>query len=121
MILAQDIMNFKNRLYLIAAMILLVGLSASAFIYLTAEDVSDDMLIYEFEHSKAYRHDLELYGGKINVLASEFMHWFKGLWHGKSLAITIGLITIMVATIVLFVGYQIMPDNDTDGKKQNET
>ena len=54
--------NLQKRLYLIAAAVLLIGLGSSILIYLAASDAPEDMLIYEFEHSKLYRHDLELYG-----------------------------------------------------------
>jgi hypothetical protein len=108
----MTLMNWKNaslqkRLYLIAAIVLLVGLGSALLIYLTAEDASEEMLIYEFEHSKLYRHNLELYGGKINVLASEFIHWFEGLWHGKSLALTITCITVIISLGFLFVAYHL--------------
>lgn len=110
-----------NCLYFIAAVVLLIGLGSAVLIYLTAEDASDDMMIYEFEHSKLYRHDLELYGGKMNVLASEFMHWFEGLWHGKTLALTVACITIVVTFGFLFAAY-ILPSegecaaNDRGGR-----
>jgi hypothetical protein len=87
--------NLKTRFYFITAIILLVGLGSAILIYLTAENVSDSVLGYE--DSKIYKHDLELYGGKANVLADEFMRWFSGLWHGKSLAFTVTCITIFIS------------------------
>ena len=105
--------NLQTRLYLISAIILLVGLSSSIWIYLTAENDSKSVLGYEIagdnaylimpENSKKYVHDLELYGGKANVLANEFMSWFIGLWHGKSLALTVGCITIFISFGFFFV------------------
>jgi hypothetical protein len=102
--------NLQKRLYLIAAVVLLIGLGTSILIYLAASDAPEDMLIYEFEHSKLYRHDLELYGGKMNVLASEFMNWFEGLWHGKSLALTVACITGVISLGFLFVAYHLTSD-----------
>jgi hypothetical protein len=105
--------NLQTRLYLISAIILLVGLSSSIWIYLTAEDDSKRVLGYEIvggnaylitpDNSKKYVHDLELYGGKANVLADEFMRWFIGLWHGKSLAFTVAFITIFISLGFFFV------------------
>jgi len=99
--------NLQTRLYLISAIILMVGLSSSIWIYLTAENDSKSVFGYEIagdnayliapENSKKYVHDLELYGGKANVLANEFMSWFIGLWHGKSLAFTVACITIFIS------------------------
>ena len=93
--------NLQTRLYLISAIILLVGLGSAILIYLTAENDSYGILGYE--DSKTYIHDLELYGGKANVLASEFMRWFGGLWHGKSLAFTVACITIFISFGFFFV------------------
>lgn len=105
--------NLQKRLYLISAIILLVGLSSSIWIYLTAENDSKQVLGYEIaggnaylitpENSKKYVHDLELYGGKANVLANEFMRWFVGLWHGKSLAFTVACIAIFISLGTFFV------------------
>jgi len=105
--------NLQTRLYLISAIILLVGLSISIWIYLTADNDSRRFFGYEIvggnayliapENSKMYVHDLELYGGKANVLADEFMSWFVGLWHGKSLAFTVACITIFISLGFFFV------------------
>ena len=93
--------NLQTRLYLISAIILLVGLGSAILIYLTAEN--DSYSILGYEDSKTYIHDLELYGGKANVLASEYMRWFGGLWHGKSLAFTVACITIIISFGFFFV------------------
>jgi len=105
--------NLQTRLYLISAIILLVGLSSSIWIYLTADNDSRQFFGYEIaggnayliapENSKMYVHDLELYGGKANVLADEFMSWFVSLWHGKSLAFTVACITIFISLGFFFV------------------
>ena len=95
------ITHLQTRFYLISAIILLVGLGSAILIYLTAENDSDSILGYE--DSKMYIHDLELYGGKANVLANEFMRWFVGLWHGKSLAFTVACITIFISFGFFFV------------------
>jgi len=103
----------QKRLYLISAVILLVGLCSAVFIYLTAANDSGSVLGYEVEggvvypitpeDSKTYMHDMELYGGKANVLANEITRWFVGLWHGKSLAFTVASITILTSFGFFFV------------------
>ncbi len=95
-------MNLPTRLYLISAIILLVGLSSSVWIYLSAGDDSESVLGYEIsggqaylvspENSKKYVHDLKVMGGSAAVVADQFSRWFIGLWHGKSLAFTVGCI-----------------------------
>ncbi|MEK6583040.1 MAG: hypothetical protein AABZ25_11725 [Nitrospirota bacterium] len=99
--------NLQKRLYLISAIILLVGLSSSIWIYLTAGDDSKSVLGYEIvggdaylvtpENSKKYVHDLKLIGGNAAVFADEFSRWFIGLWHGKSLAFTVACIAILIS------------------------
>ena len=110
-------MKWKNAdlhtcLNLISALILLVGLGGAILIYRTAQNNSSGVLGYEEtggsvypimpEDSKKYLRDLELYGGKANVLMDELRGWFVGLWHGKSLAFTVACITIMVSFIVFY-------------------
>ncbi len=111
------ITNQQTHLYLISAIILLVGLGSAILIYLTAENDSDSVLGYE--DSKMYIHDLELYGGKANVLASEFMRWFVGLWHGKSLAFTVACITIFISFGFFFVANHLRSDLKSDARGEN--
>lgn len=111
------ITNQQTHLYLISAIILLVGLGSAILIYLTAENDSDSFLGYE--NSKMYIHDLELYGGKANVLANEFMSWFVGLWHGKSLALTVGCITILISLGFFFVARNLPSHLESDAHDDN--
>jgi hypothetical protein len=116
--------NLQTHPYLISVIILLVGLSGSIWIYLTAENDSKSVFGYEIsgdnaylitpENSKKYVHDLELYGGKANVLANELMSWFVGLWHGKSLAFTIACITIFVSLGIFFVAKTLRSNNENN-------
>jgi hypothetical protein len=94
-------------LNLISATILLVGLGGAVLIYQTAANDVNSVLGYEEEggsaypitpeDSKMFLRDLELYGGKTNVLAYQFRTWLVGLWHGKSLAFTVACIAIAVS------------------------
>lgn len=110
--------------YFSSVIFLLLGLALSTFAYISAEDVTDSTLVYEVEDSRKYLHDMELFGGKMNVLAMEFTNWFNSLWHGKSLAYTIGCITILVFILLVFVDYY-SPRNiefdDPDEKKPGGT
>lgn len=106
--------NLKTRLYFVTVTILLVGLASALSIYLTAESDDGSGSGYELpttENSKMYVHDLELYGGKANVLAEELRSWFTGLWHGKSLAFTIACITIFVSYGFFFVANHLASDS----------
>jgi hypothetical protein len=89
---------FQQRqfLNLLSALILVVGLGAAAVIYVRAGNTPYGALGYEVidgtvypvrpENSKIYRHNLEVYGGKFNVMMDDFRRWFVGLGQGKSLA-----------------------------------
>ncbi|MFZ2448078.1 MAG: hypothetical protein WAW37_17105 [Syntrophobacteraceae bacterium] len=108
--------NRQTRLYLVAAVILLVGMGSAIAIYLTAEPPSGSAMVYDFHNSKRYVHALELYGGKMNVLADRLWRWFEGLWHGRSLAFTVGWITIVISTGLLLVAYCLPPDLGPDAR-----
>ncbi len=82
----------------IAAAILVVGLTSAVWIYVAAGPASDDPL--GREDSKQYLRNMELYGGQANVLAAQLMAWFQGLWHGRSLAYTVGGLTLLTAGAV---------------------
>jgi len=109
----------KTRLYLIAAVILFVGLSSAVLIYFTATDDSGTSLIDEFEGSKRYKHDLEVYGGKWNVVANDFINWFEGLWQGKTLAFTIAVIASVIAFGFFFVARRLPPTSKSDKKGES--
>jgi hypothetical protein len=112
--------GLRTHPYLIPAVILLVGLGSAVVIYLTVPNNSADIAAYEAEggylypispeDSKAYLRNLELFGGKTNVLAREFIRWFDGLWHGKSLAFTVAFITILIS-----VGFLLASDSRRHG------
>jgi hypothetical protein len=85
--------NAQTRLYLIATLIQLLGLSSSVLIYGNTDKTPDSGWDYDSIHSKEYRHDLDLIGGKkANVLTGKFRRWFGGLWHGQTLAFTTAFI-----------------------------
>jgi hypothetical protein len=82
----------------IAAAILVVGLASAVWIYVAAGPAAEDPL--GRDDSKAYQRNMELYGGQANVLAFQLMTWFQGLWHGRSLAYTVGVLTLLTAGAV---------------------
>jgi len=121
--------NLQTRLYLISAIILLVGLSSSIWIYLAAGNDSETVLGYEIiggkaylvtpENSKKYVHDLKVIGGNAAVFADEFSRWFIGLWHGKSLAFTVACIAGFIA-LGFFFAARILPSYlESDAHDEN--
>jgi len=102
------------RVYLqiISIVILIGGLASALGIYERAGQGSPEVLGYEEENgevypvnpedSKAYERNMELYGGKANVLAYELRRWFVGLMHGTSLAIIVAAVSILASFCFFF-------------------
>ena len=119
----------QTCLNLISVMILLVGLGSAVLIYRIAENDSNSVLGYEEgngsvytvrpEDSKKYLRDLELYGGKANVLMDEFKRWFIGLWHGESLAFTVACITIFISFGVFYAANHLPSSLKSDIRSEN--
>ena len=81
------------RFRAILAAILIVGLGSPLLVFVFAGIAPADPP----GKSKMFVHDMVLYGGKANLLGSEFADWLGSLWHGKRLAATIAVITLLVA------------------------
>lgn len=87
----------RLRIRLATAAILAVGFGSAGIVYLTAPPAAANPLGYDPLNTKKYLRDLEIYGGKANVLATEFMRWFDSLWHGRALASTLAWLTAFAA------------------------
>jgi hypothetical protein len=83
---------------------LIIGIGSAVCIYATASPPPEHPLGYDPLASKKYVRDLELYGGKINILVVEFRQWFARLWRGKNLSYIIAFITVILAYIFWFIG-----------------
>lgn len=84
-----------------AVAILIAGLGGAIWIYLAAAP-ADNALGYDPMQSKKYLRDLELYGGKANVLAVQITDWFESLWHGTRLAYTVACAAVLLAGVCWF-------------------
>ena len=83
---------------------LTLGLGLAVLLYMTAAVPSPSPLGYDPFTSKKYLRELELYGGKLNLLAVEFRQWLASLWRGKALAYTIAVLTLMLSALLWFIG-----------------
>src|SRR6266511_2892348 len=104
--------------------ILVLGFAAAVVIYLTAQPPPENPLGYDPLDTKKYLHDLEVYGGKANVVAAQFRDWFDSLWHGKQLAYTVVVITMMAAGAFKFFATPLPPDPEasaTNGSNNQPT
>jgi len=95
--------------------ILILGLCSAVFVYVTASPPPQHPLGYDPFASKKYVRDLELYGGKINVLAVAFRQWLERLWQGQHLAYTLAFLTVILASIVWFIGVHSASHTDLNG------
>lgn len=99
--------------------ILIIGICSTVFLYATATPPPEPPLGYDPFASKKYVRDLELYGGKINILAVEFRQWFDRLWRGKNLSYTIAFLTVILSYIFWFIGSHSASSLDTHSEQQN--
>jgi hypothetical protein len=114
-------------MYYAAIAILLAGLAGAVLIYFMANDASDDASRYESngdmtytlspEDSKRDMRQMEEFGGKANVLIYKFRLWFAGLWHGKSLAVMVGFMAVILACGFRFAADRAQADVPGQGRE----
>jgi hypothetical protein len=107
------------RIRLITGGILAVGLGTALAIYLSAAPGGANPLGFEPEDSKRYLRDVEVYGGKVNLVAAQIRGAWNGLWHGRSLAFTVGGLTLFLALAFWFIGTR--RARDLDGLEEDPT
>ena len=107
-------MTPEARLRASALAVLVIGLAFASAIYLSAQPPPGNPLGYEPEDTKKYLRDLEFYGGKGNVVATEFREWLASLWHGKRLAYTVAAITVAAAGALMFLATHVPTDAEPD-------
>lgn len=105
-------MTPQARLRMGTRIILALGFAAAIVIYLTAQPPPENPLGYDPMDTKKYLHDLEVYGGRANVVAAEFMDWFASLWHGQRLALTVAVITLLATWTFRFFAAPLPEDGD---------
>ena len=124
--MTEGLSQKETRLFLISAVVLLIGLGSAVAIYLSADEARDGEQGYEVagkfiypamqERSKRYQHDLEMYGGKAAVLADDFNRWFDDLWRGQTLAFTVAVLSAFAAFGFFVAARNAHPDLDADSE-----
>lgn len=84
-----------------AIAILMAGLGSALVVHLTARPAPPNPLGYDPQDSRQYLRQMEVYGGRANLLASEFREWFESLWHGRRLAVTMVFLTLVLLLFYL--------------------
>ena len=121
-----NILKQRTSLNLISAIILVVGLGSAAFIYQRAgndpsgEVADETMRLIMLQNSKLYRHNLEVFGGKLNVIMDDFQRWLAGLWDGKSLAFIIACISIIVSCGFFYKANYLPQPSTSDVHNEND-
>jgi hypothetical protein len=110
-------MSAEARARVVSYAILLVGFASAILIYFA--NAPGNASGYELEDSKQYLRNMELYGGKANVLAAEFRIWFSGLWHGRSLAFTVAVLAVLLALACRLVATPLPSAADGDAGHEN--
>jgi hypothetical protein len=110
--MTQDPARIDPRRRLVAAAILLFGLGSALVIFVTAAPDPASAPGGRPEDSKQYLRDMELYGGKANVLASEYRQWFESLWQGRRLAGTVVALTLAALLFFLVASTPLPPGAD---------
>jgi O-antigen ligase len=116
----------RKRLNRLGALILLAGLLAAALIFATAAD-EDDALAYEIvdgvaypvlaSESKAYRHDLERFGGKSALFADDLRRGLAGLVQGKRLAGSVAGLALIAALACFAAARRAEPGNSRQDRQ----
>lgn len=103
------IMKRRTRFDIIRA-IVLVGLASAVAVFFTAVDPVDNLLGNPQDTSKVYRRTMEMVGGTANLVASDISDGIAGLWHGRNLAYTLAVLTLVLAYGFFFITEDLPPD-----------
>ncbi|MFI5357771.1 MAG: hypothetical protein ACHQ4G_10590 [Opitutales bacterium] len=85
--------------------LLLLGLGAALVLYLAAPPPRDPYgsLLGDPLANKKYLRELQVMGGKANVLAAQFQEWWADQWHGQNLARAVAVLTLGTTLAFRFV------------------
>lgn len=121
--MASSLKFLRNRFFIAAALVMVLGALAAAVIFIMAEVAeinpsadSSDGTVYVSppEDTKRYRHDLERFGGKAAVMADDLNRWFASLWQGKRLAATVGVLAFLLALMLFHAGKRAEDSKEAD-------
>jgi hypothetical protein len=107
---AAAAVQIKTRLYVAALLILAAGFGAGGAIYASADEEAENPGMQELLWSRTYNRDLQRFGGKAAVLFDDFNRWFAGLWHGKSLGLTLVWLSVFASGCVYLVARRYKDD-----------
>ena len=95
------------RIYRSGVVILVVGLVSAALIYFLAPEDPNAEAAREIASGRAYEYNIERIGGTAAVYTARFNQWLGSLWHGKSLACTVAVLTVVFALLCFLLARMI--------------
>ena len=95
--LGEDPATRRHRARAGTALILVLGLGTAAILHRTSAPPAPSPTGFEPEDSKKYLRQMEMIGGKANVVGAQLTRWFDGLWQGQGLARTIAVLSLASA------------------------
>jgi hypothetical protein len=99
----EPLTRAQLRFYTAGGVVLVLGLGAAVWAYRVAVvDSASDAIIAAGKNTKQYEYQMETYGGKSNLLATEVTEGFLGLWHGRNLAYTLATLSVVLASLCFF-------------------
>lgn len=92
----------QRKINRVSVGLLLLGLGAAMIIYVLAPPESpEDPWRTDPLGQRRYARQMQVMGGKANLLSADFIDWFGERWHGRNLAGT-----VVVLTLVATGGYR---------------
>jgi hypothetical protein len=101
-------MTEEARVRFVTRAIVAAGFACAIVIYVV-NVLTPDAAGFELEESKKYLRDMEVFGGTANVLATQLRQGFDALWHGKTLALTVAVLSLLVAFAYNFLATPLPP------------
>ena len=103
--------RLSRRLRWAAWAVLCVGALAALLIDLLSPP---PLAVPDWAADRAYSFEVERIGGKAALYIAQFNRWFFALWHGKSLATTVGVLAVLLAVCFFgladWVAYPLPPE-----------
>jgi hypothetical protein len=94
----------QRKINRVSAGLLLLGLGGAVLIYVLAPpELPDDPWRTDPLNQRRYVRQMQVMGGKANLLSADFIEWFGGLWHGRNLAGTVAVLTLVTTGGYRFV------------------
>jgi hypothetical protein len=95
------------RVYRSGVIILVIGLVSAALLYFLAPEDPNAAAAREIGSGRAYEYNVERIGGTAAVYTGRLNQWLDSLWHGKQLAATVAVLTVVVALLCFLLARMI--------------